>query len=139
MWTHKPLHTLLFHRCQIHNFFWQTVEMFMKARLRYCEEFRASRLQCSSKNMAGRLLVLKICLKFKNCSMWEPLVSVHTWIYSCIKWHKHSCTMCTLKQCIPNIWAYIPSSIMLAYDLCGFVACDCSFCLFLLVNVLKRI
>lgn len=79
-----------------------------------------SQRRCSSANMADRLLMLNISLEVQNISMWEPLVSMHTWIYSCIMWQSTVARCALLKHAFQNIWTYIPFSLMFMYDLCGF-------------------
>lgn len=76
---------------------------------------------CSSANMAGRLLLFNISLDVQNISMWEPLVSMHMWKYSCIMWQSTVARCALLKHAFHgSIWTYIPFNLTFMYDLCGF-------------------
>lgn len=129
--TYKPLltvHTLLLHRCQIHKcvrcrlfyFFLFFLFFFWRRDYDTVKNSELPQRRCSSANMAGRLLMLNMSLEVQNIIMWEPLVSMHMWMYSCIVWQSTVARCALLKHAFQNIWMYIPFSLMFMYELCGF-------------------
>lgn len=83
---------------------------------------------CFSANMADRLLIWNRGLEVQNVSMWEILVSMHIWVYSCITWKS---TLALLKHAFQkpmdihsvqhNVYIWLVWVV---------VVCDRSLCLF---------
>lgn len=85
---------------------------------------------CSSANMANRLLLLNISLDIQNISMWEPLVSMHMWMYSSIIWQS-TVARCALKHAFQNMDIHSIQLNVYVWFVWVLFDCDCSFCLFL--------